>query len=131
MSTMQAYRIRRFGGPDVFNAENIDVPEPGRGEVLVRVRAASTHPVDNKTRAGVYPMIREDKLPYILGNDFAGVAERTDPDVSQWKQGDEAYGFVGQGRTRMRSSWWSIRPRLRMLRSTWKLQPPPLCRSRR
>lgn len=97
MSTMQAYRIHRFGGPDVFKAENIDVPEPGAGEVLVRVRAASANPVDNKTRAGEYPMIREDKLPYTLGRDFAGVVERTGPDVAQWKQGDEVYGFVGQG----------------------------------
>jgi hypothetical protein len=38
MSTMLAYRIHSFGGPEVFNAEKIDIPEPGAGEVLVRVR---------------------------------------------------------------------------------------------
>jgi NADPH:quinone reductase-like Zn-dependent oxidoreductase len=97
MSTMLAYRIHSFGGPEVFRSERIDVPEPRAGEVLVRVRTASANPVDNKTRAGKYPLIREDKLPYTLGRDFAGVVERVGADVTNWKPGDEVYGFVGQG----------------------------------
>jgi NADPH:quinone reductase-like Zn-dependent oxidoreductase len=97
MSTMLAYRIHRFGGPEVLRSEKIDVPEPGAGEVLVRVHTASANPVDNKTRAGEYPMIREDKLPYTLGRDFAGVIERVGANVAGWKQGDQVYGFVGQG----------------------------------
>jgi NADPH:quinone reductase-like Zn-dependent oxidoreductase len=97
MSTMIAYRINRFGGPEVFRREEIDMPEPGANEVLVRVRTASANPVDTKTRAGEYPLIRENKLPYTLGRDFAGVVERIGAHVGEWKQGDEVYGFVGQG----------------------------------
>ncbi|OLL31586.1 oxidoreductase [Burkholderia sp. SRS-W-2-2016] len=97
MSTMRAYRIHGFGGPEVLKAEDIEIPEPGAGEVLVRVGAASANPVDLKTRAGQYPLIREDKLPYTLGRDFSGVVERAGGGVTQWHAGDGVYGFVGQG----------------------------------
>jgi NADPH:quinone reductase-like Zn-dependent oxidoreductase len=94
---MIAYRIHGFGGPEVFKAEKIEVPEPGANEVLVRVRAASANPVDLKTRAGQYPLVREDKLPYTLGRDFSGTVERVGDGVAQWHAGDDVYGFVGQG----------------------------------
>jgi NADPH:quinone reductase-like Zn-dependent oxidoreductase len=81
----------------MFKAEEIPVPEPRAGEVLVRVRAASANPVDLKTRAGQYPLIREDKLPYTLGRDFSGVVEQVGDGVTQWRAGDDVYGFVGQG----------------------------------
>lgn len=97
MSTMLAYRIHRFGGPEVFKSESIEIPEPEAGEVLVRVRTASANPVDIKTREGKYPLITEDMLPYTLGRDFAGVVERVGSEVEEWKRGDEVYGFVGQG----------------------------------
>jgi NADPH:quinone reductase-like Zn-dependent oxidoreductase len=97
MSTMLAYRIHRFGGPEVFASERIEVPEPGSGEVLVRVRTASANPVDIKTREGKYPLIGEGKLPYTLGRDFAGLVERVGAAVKEWKRGDDVYGFVGQG----------------------------------
>jgi len=50
MSTMQAFRIHRFGGPDVIQRDTIEVPTPKNDEVLVVVRAASLNPVDYKTR---------------------------------------------------------------------------------
>ncbi|WP_347232539.1 alcohol dehydrogenase catalytic domain-containing protein [Paraburkholderia sp. RAU2J] len=70
---------------------------PADHEVLVRVRTASANPVDNKTRAGKYPLVGPDKLPYTLGRDFAGVVEAVGKEASPWKAGDEVYGFVGQG----------------------------------
>jgi NADPH:quinone reductase-like Zn-dependent oxidoreductase len=97
MSQMFAYRIHTFGGPDVLEREKIDVPEPASHEVLVHVRTASANPVDLKTRAGKYPLIGEDQLPYTLGRDFAGVVKAVGKDVTRWKPGDEVYGFVGQG----------------------------------
>ena len=97
MRQMFAYRIQQFGGPEVFKRQKIDVPMPEDHEVLVRVRTASANPVDIKTRAGKYPLIGADKLPYTLGRDFAGVVEAVGKAASQWKAGDEVYGFVGQG----------------------------------
>ncbi|CAG9229078.1 Alcohol dehydrogenase GroES domain protein [Paraburkholderia sabiae] len=95
--TMRAFRIHRFGGPEVLEADSIAVPQPGRGEVLVRVLASSVNPVDIKTREGRYPLIREDALPYTLGRDFAGVIARTGDGVAGWKAGQEVYAFIGQG----------------------------------
>jgi NADPH:quinone reductase-like Zn-dependent oxidoreductase len=97
MRQMFAYRIQQFGGPEVFKRQKIEVPTPEDHEVLVRVRTASANPVDIKTRAGQYPLIGADKLPYTLGRDFAGVVEVAGKAASQWKAGDEVYGFVGQG----------------------------------
>ncbi|MEM5382785.1 NADP-dependent oxidoreductase [Paraburkholderia phymatum] len=94
---MRAYRVRRFGGPEVLEREPVPVPQPGRDEVLVKVRAASVNPVDIKTREGRYPLIREDALPFTPGRDFAGVVARVGDGVSGWKPGQEVYAFVGQG----------------------------------
>lgn len=69
----------------MLESERIDVPEPGAGEVLVRVQVASANPVDIKTRSGRYPLIGEDKLPYTLDRDFSGVVERVGSGVSGWK----------------------------------------------
>ncbi|NKJ50846.1 oxidoreductase [Burkholderia sp. SG-MS1] len=97
MRQMFAYRIHEFGGPEVLKRQKIDVPMPADHEVLVRVRTASANPVDIKTRAGKYPLIGTDKLPYTLGRDFSGVVEAVGNAALQWKAGDEVYGFVGQG----------------------------------
>jgi NADPH:quinone reductase-like Zn-dependent oxidoreductase len=97
MCQMRAYRIHRFGGPEVFEAEQTEVPEPSANEVLVRVLAASVNPVDIKTREGKYPLVREESLPYTLGRDFVGVVEHAVDGAAQWKPGDKVYGFVGQG----------------------------------
>src|SRR6185437_3448771 len=54
-AAMKAVTIHSFGGPEVLQLEELPVPEPAQGEVLVRVHAASVNPVDWKTREGKYP----------------------------------------------------------------------------
>ena len=94
---MQAYRIHRFGGPDVLQRDSIPVPEPAHDELLIRVRAASVNPVDYKTREGQYPLVRADALPFTPGRDASGVIERVGSDVNGWKPGQHVYAFIGQG----------------------------------
>jgi NADPH:quinone reductase-like Zn-dependent oxidoreductase len=78
--TMHALLIRRFGGPEVVEFAETAVPEPRAGEVLLKVEAASLNPVDYKIRGGKYPLVKDDKLPYVLGRDFcATVAHSDDP----------------------------------------------------
>ncbi|CAG4909480.1 alcohol dehydrogenase catalytic domain-containing protein [Paraburkholderia gardini] len=60
------------------------------------LRAAGVNPVDLKTRAGHYPLIRENDLPYTLGRDCCGVVEQAGESV-KWAPGDEVFAFVGQG----------------------------------
>ncbi|HEX6039596.1 zinc-dependent alcohol dehydrogenase family protein [Longimicrobium sp.] len=86
---MRAMVIDRFGGPEVLQAREMDRPEPGPGEVLVRVVCAGTNPVDAKLRqnaswAGLTP-------PLVLGSDASGVVEAVGPGVTEFSPGDEVY----------------------------------------
>ena len=76
--TMHAVLIRKFGGPEVVEFAEIPVPEPRPGEVLVKVEAASLNPVDYKIRSGKYPLVKDDKLPFVLGRDFSGTVVHSD-----------------------------------------------------
>lgn len=95
---MKAVRIYGFGGPEVLKLEEISQPEPGEGEVLVRVHAASINPVDYKTRSGSYPPVKKRQLPLVLGRDVAGVIEGCGPGVRDWKPGQAVYAMLPQDR---------------------------------
>ncbi len=91
---MKAVIIKEFGGRDKLTLADIPKPEPGEGEVLVRIRAAGVNPVDFKIREGVlqkrgYPHC----LPLILGWDMAGVVETVGHSARRFKPGDEVYGY--------------------------------------
>jgi NADPH:quinone reductase-like Zn-dependent oxidoreductase len=75
---MHAVLIRKFGGPEVVELAEIPVPEPRAGEVLVKVEAASLNPVDYKIRGGKYPLVKDDRLPFVLGRDFSGTVVHSD-----------------------------------------------------
>jgi NADPH:quinone reductase-like Zn-dependent oxidoreductase len=90
-------RMHRFGGPDVLKLEEVEQSEPDASQVLVRVKAASINPVDFKIRNGNYPAVREDRLPYTLGRDVAGIVERCGAQATSFNIGDEVLGMVGIG----------------------------------
>jgi len=77
-SSMHAVLIRRFGGPEVVEFAEIPLPEPRAGELLLQVEAASLNPVDWKIRSGKYPLVKDDKLPFVLGRDFSGTVVHSD-----------------------------------------------------
>jgi NADPH:quinone reductase len=81
--------IPEFGSPDLFEARDVERPEPGPGEVLVRVIAAGTNPVDAKFRSSGDAMGLE--TPIILGLDVSGVVEEVGPGVTDLAPGDEVY----------------------------------------
>jgi NADPH:quinone reductase len=86
---MKAMVLPRFGGPDLFELREIDRPEPGPGEVLVRVMASGTNPVDAKLRAnGSWAHLEP---PVVLGYDAAGVVEKVGPGVTEFSGGEEVY----------------------------------------
>jgi NADPH:quinone reductase len=86
---MKAIRVTAFGGPDVLRLEEVPMPQPGQGEVLVRIHTSGVNPVETYIRAGKYARLPE--LPYTPGNDGAGVVERVGADVSEFKAGDRVY----------------------------------------
>jgi NADPH:quinone reductase-like Zn-dependent oxidoreductase len=85
---MHALRIHEHGGPEVLRWEEIPRPEPGPGQVLLRVKAASLNHLDLWVRRGVAG--HKFPLPITPGCDFAGVVEAAGEGVKGWKSGDEA-----------------------------------------
>jgi NADPH2:quinone reductase len=79
----------QFGGPDLFEERDVEKPYPGPGEVLVRVVAAGTNPVDAKFRAAGGSIGLE--APIVLGADISGVVEEVGAGVTDLAQGDEVY----------------------------------------
>jgi NADPH:quinone reductase len=79
----------QFGGPDFFEERDVERPRPGAGEVLVRVVAAGTNPVDAKLRANGSSAGLE--APIILGADISGVVEEVGLGVTDLAPGDEVY----------------------------------------
>lgn len=76
MDSMQAIIQRALGGPEVLELVEVDPPEPGPGEVLVRVRAAGVNPADWKARSGRVEGLGEP--PFRVGYEFSGEAEGRD-----------------------------------------------------
>ena len=69
---MQVVQYRRHGGPEVLTYETVPVPNPGAGEVLVRLAAAGVSPLDWKLRAGLLSTHFTLRFPKIPGRDGAG-----------------------------------------------------------
>ncbi|EME99677.1 NADP-dependent oxidoreductase [Streptomyces mobaraensis NBRC 13819 = DSM 40847] len=85
---MKAAAINAFGGPEVVEPLELPTPEPGPGQVRVRVRAAGVQPVDGAVRRGLFHTGTTPAFPLTIGNDFAGVVDRT---------GEDADGFAADG----------------------------------
>ena len=84
---MKAIVVREFGPPNVMKLEEVPDPEPGPGEVIVRVHAVSVnHTLDTVARAGKFR--RRVVLPVVLGIDPAGVIVRIGPGVIERRAGD-------------------------------------------
>ncbi|MFN8186704.1 MAG: zinc-binding dehydrogenase [Gaiellales bacterium] len=89
---MRAVLLTSFGGSDVLEVADVPVPQPGRGQLLVRIRAGAVNPVDYQTRRGDYR--DEIALPAIIGSDLSGVVEATGPGVRSFRPGDEVFGMT-------------------------------------
>ena len=73
---VRAIRIHRTGGPEVLSGEDVELPSPGPGEVVLRQRFVGVNFIDCYQRTGLY----EVPLPAVLGSEAAGVVERVGPD---------------------------------------------------
>jgi NADPH:quinone reductase-like Zn-dependent oxidoreductase len=87
---MQAIRVHHFGGLESLVADDVPQPAPGKGEVLLRVKAAGVGPWDAWIRSG--RSVISQPLPLTLGSAVAGVVERVGPGVSQFRPGDAVFG---------------------------------------
>ena len=99
--TMRAIRIHAYGGPEVMRVEEVPMPIPQAGQVVVRVHAASVNFLDVQKRRGelvgqaFYARTSEPDLPTTLGSQGVGVVETLGPEVGNVAAGDRV-SFVGQ-----------------------------------
>lgn len=90
---MRAAGFTEPGGPEVLRLLELPTPEPGSGEIRVRIRAAGVQPYDAGIRSGWNPPGIPATLPRIPGNEFAGVVDRIGPEVTGIAVGTEVLGF--------------------------------------
>lgn len=111
---MKAIVCTEFGSPDVLRLEETSRPEPGRGEILVRVRATSVNFGDIMARSFRSVTPRNFHMPWlfwlftklalgwrkpkvrVLGNEFAGDVVSVGRDVKRFQVGDQVFGYTGQ-----------------------------------
>ncbi len=91
---MKAVRFDEYGDVDVLTVAEVPVPDPGAGQVLVRVRAAGINPGEAKIREGLLHERWPATFPSGQGSDLAGVVDRLGPDVTAVAAGDEVIGWV-------------------------------------
>ena len=94
--SMRAVVITEFGGPEVLKVREVERPEPGLRQLLVRVRASGLNRADLMQRAGKYPAPAESPQD-VPGLEYAGTVEAVGPGVTLWKKGDRVMGIVGGG----------------------------------
>jgi NADPH:quinone reductase-like Zn-dependent oxidoreductase len=92
---MRAVRIHGYGGVDQLRIEDVPIPRPGPGEILVQVAASTVNPIDCKMRSGAVQARLPLTLPITLGCDFAGTVTELGDGVTRFRIGDEVYGYCG------------------------------------
>jgi NADPH:quinone reductase-like Zn-dependent oxidoreductase len=99
MAVMMAARAHQFGPPTVLQWEHVERPAPGRGQVLLGVRAAGVNPPDWYMRSGFSTLPEEVRppvrLPFTPGWDVSGVVVDVGAEVTDWNVGDEVFGMIG------------------------------------
>lgn len=89
--SMQAIRVHDYGGPDVMRLEEVPVPEPGAGQVRVRLEAVGVNFIDVYLRTGAYP----GELPMTPGREGAGVVDAAGSGVTGVHEGERvAFAMV-------------------------------------
>jgi NADPH2:quinone reductase len=90
IKVMKAIQVHEFGGPEVLQIHDVDVPQPSEGQVLVKIAAAGVNPYDTYMRAGSYGD-RNPALPYTPGSDAAGTIEALGAGADQLEVGARVY----------------------------------------
>ncbi|WP_324719357.1 NAD(P)-dependent alcohol dehydrogenase [Salinimicrobium sp. HB62] len=99
---MKAVLVRKYGSPDVLRLEEVEIPEPGPNEVLVKVKTSSATRADTMMRTGkpyigrLFLGFKRPKHP-IPGTGFSGIVEEVGTKVSKLKVGDRVFGETTLG----------------------------------
>ncbi len=92
---MKAIRIHETGGPEVMHLEEVEIPTPAQGEVLIKVAAAGVNYADLAQRQGAY--LTRTRTPMTMGFEVVGVIAAHGPGVSAPPVGTRVIAFVEGG----------------------------------
>jgi NADPH:quinone reductase-like Zn-dependent oxidoreductase len=91
---MRAIVFDTFGDPDVLHVAEVEVPQPGPGQIRIKVRAAGVNPVDSEIRSGAMQAVFPTPLPAILGIDVAGIVDAVGSGVDDLSTGESVVGWA-------------------------------------
>src|SRR5258707_15668836 len=91
---MKATVITGFGDASVLHVEEVATPEPGPGQIRVRVHAIGVNPMDGKIRSGGMNAVFPTPLPAILGLEYAGTVDGLGEGVTDVRPGDRVVGWA-------------------------------------
>ena len=86
---MRGFLVEQFGGPEVMRWRELGVLTPGRGQVLVQVKASGVNFAGTRMRAGTYS---GQELPFVMGMECAGVVAECGEGVAEFRPGDRVFG---------------------------------------
>ncbi|MEU4610282.1 NADP-dependent oxidoreductase [Streptomyces umbrinus] len=95
---MRAFTVERYGSKDGVRVGDVPEPDVGADDVLVRIVAASVNPLDRMIRDGEMKTILPYKVPFVLGNDLAGVVVEVGAAVTRFAVGDEVFARPDKNR---------------------------------
>ena len=93
-TSAKAVSFTAYGEPDELRLTDTAVPQPGPGQVLLRVAAAAVNALDWKLRRGFLQGVFPVTFPHVLGLEAAGTVVATGPGVDSWQIGDEVFGLA-------------------------------------
>ncbi len=91
---MRAVRFHEYGGPEVLREDDVERPEPGAGQVRIRVAGTTFNAVDGNIRAGFMQEPIPVQLPHVPGLDVAGTVDALGDGVDGIAVGDRVVGFL-------------------------------------
>src|SRR5215212_10268642 len=90
-----AVRVHKTGGPEVLTYEEIDIGEPGAGQIRIKQHACGINYIDTYFRSGLYPA---PSMPFVNGSEGAGEVTAVGSGVTEFKVGDRvAYTHAHNG----------------------------------
>lgn len=94
---MRAARYHAYGGADQLVIDEIPIPEPGEGEIRVKVAGAGVIPFDWKVMSGAYREMVPQTLPQVFGHEVSGTVDKLGVGVTGFELGDAVYGQTRKG----------------------------------
>lgn len=91
---MKALVAKGYGGVEVLKVADVPLPEPGPGQIQVRITAAGLNPADMRLVSGVFRDVAPLTFPHVPGSDFAGTVTAAGVGAERFAPGDEIFGLA-------------------------------------